>query len=299
MTLETAPPAADLRRLRLAEGSEYVHKKSEDWSHLLLDTHALRVTREWLATPAAYLFLGRHIEHNAGTGRGKTLALAEAYRRLAAEAVVTSASGLSREVIYLRTRDLKRLNFTERNAMLDRCSRAYGLLVDEVGKEPGGPGFRGFPREDIAQDIADMMEARGDRGRRTVVAGNLTPDQIFDRYGPRLTSRAVIRGGRKWIVQVEGPDLRDEDLIPPLPESVTEVRKEMTSEEIGTAASNALRSFGADLARSKSGRRGSERSDRDALERSMLAARLLSITERAARGGAQWARALMREAAGG
>lgn len=290
-TIDLRPPEEAMRRLDLAR---------EDPT-LLLSTHALEEARAWLRSSATYLVFCRHPEQKAGTGRGKTLAMTLAWRGLRQQAA-RAGQQRPREVLYLRARDLKRLGESERDKLLLRLSLVFGLVVDELGTEPGGPGFLGFPREDICRELADVLETRGDRGLRTVFGGNGTTDQTFKRYGQRLLSRVSLNGGGRWIIKVEGEDLRVHPQWRPLPECSTprgSTRQEpdLSGQELKARSDAALKKLRGLVGQKRiTPSPPSDIDDVSAEQRRILAAKLLVAVEAAAEKRTPWAMKLLRDA---
>lgn len=171
----------------------------------LQDTHAVRVARSWLDERAwALVLLG-------GVGRGKSQAAAWLWHALRYEAIEHAqrpghfeAAG---EVLWLRARTLGRLDLTDRGVVLGRLSRAYGLVLDELGHEDH------FARASPRSALSDLVEQRGDEQRRTVITSNLPREKFVATYGDRLMSRLHGAGRHKdgsarWVITVQGDDLR-------------------------------------------------------------------------------------------
>nr|MCH9683766.1 hypothetical protein [Deltaproteobacteria bacterium] len=121
--------------------------------------------------------------------------------------------------------------------------------------------------------------------------GNATVEETFARYGQRLLSRAI-EGGRGWLVQVKGDDLRVGDRVPPLPTEREVDGPWLEPVVLGARAAKAGRRYRGELVEAKRLPPPAtvERRDGEALARSMAAARLLAYTEEAARRGEPWAR---------
>ena len=287
-TIELRPPSEPMRRLDLAA----------EHPELLLRTHALTQACEWLRSSATYLVFCRREDQKAGTGRGKTLAMTAAFRGLVRQAAIAGRERPG-EVLYLRARHLKRLSEGERSELLLRLERVFGLVVDELGTEPGGPGFTGFPREDICRDLADVLETRGDRGLRTVFGGNATKEQTFKRYGQRLLSRVSVNGGGRWVVKVEGEDLRVHEQWRPVPEASSKngpesEARQLTAEEMTSRSHAALEQLGWVVERKKvAGAGGGGLDDESMGRRRILASKLLVAVEAAAEKGEGWAERLL------
>lgn len=177
-------------------------------SEALQDTHAMAIAREWVASDAwALLLLG-------AVGRGKSQAAAWLWLRLRHLDLLDADHHhrLRRGVLWLRARVLQRLDWQTRAATLSRCAGAYGLVVDELGGED----------EKTSEALSDILEQRGDEGRRTVLTSNLEPAAFAARYGDRLISRLraggiTDKGSARWAAVVRGGDLRGSD-VEPVPE---------------------------------------------------------------------------------
>jgi len=74
------------------------------------------------------------------------------------------------------------------------------LLIDDLGTEP-------MMRNITVEYLFTLLNERGAAKRHTVVATNLAPAQIKERYGERVASRLLDRS-RSYIVQLRGRDLR-------------------------------------------------------------------------------------------
>lgn len=74
------------------------------------------------------------------------------------------------------------------------------LLIDDLGTEP-------MMRNITVEYLFTLLNERLAAGRHTVVATNLTPVQIKERYGERVASRLLDRT-RCRCVQLKGKDLR-------------------------------------------------------------------------------------------
>lgn len=201
----------------------------------LLPTHAMRVARAWKKTRAwALVLLG-------GVGRGKSQAAAWLWHALRHEAIAHAqrpghcdAAG---EVLWLRARTLQRVGLDERGVLLGRLARCYGLVIDELGGEDH------YDRASPRGALSDLIEERGDAARRTVITSNFpTAKELYKVYKDRLASRLHAagrdeNGDAKWVVVVEGADLRglDEEINPdegPTEEPVTEDRKREILDEL-------------------------------------------------------------------
>ena len=76
------------------------------------------------------------------------------------------------------------------------------LLIDDLGTEP-------MMRNITVEYLFTLLNERAAGKRHTVVATNLSPTQIKERYGERVASRLLDKTGFK-IVQMKGKDLRQQ-----------------------------------------------------------------------------------------
>ena len=74
------------------------------------------------------------------------------------------------------------------------------LLIDDLGSEP-------MWRNVTVEYLFTLLNERGAAGRHTVVATNLTPTGLKERYGERVASRLLDRT-RSAAIQLKGKDLR-------------------------------------------------------------------------------------------
>ena len=74
------------------------------------------------------------------------------------------------------------------------------LLIDDLGTEP-------MMRNITIEYLFTLLNERGAARRHTVVATNLTPDDIKNRYGERVASRLLDRSAGKMLL-FKGRDLR-------------------------------------------------------------------------------------------
>lgn len=74
------------------------------------------------------------------------------------------------------------------------------LLIDDLGTEP-------MMRNITVEYLFTLLNERVAANRHTVVATNLTPAQIKDRYGERVASRLLDKS-RCCMIRLEGKDLR-------------------------------------------------------------------------------------------
>ena len=75
------------------------------------------------------------------------------------------------------------------------------LLIDDLGTEP-------MMRNITVEYLFTLLNERIASKRHTVVATNLTPVQLKERYGERVSSRLLDRT-RCRAVQLKGKDLRN------------------------------------------------------------------------------------------
>lgn len=85
----------------------------------------------------------------------------------------------------------------------DENSPLFGaelLLIDDLGAEPANSAVS-------ADSLFALFDHRCAEGRFTCAASNLTPGEIAQRYGPRITSRLMDAGCSK-VLSLSGRDLR-------------------------------------------------------------------------------------------
>lgn len=157
-------------------------------------TPAVAAVAEWLASGSTFLLLV------GGAGTGKTVAAANVLR----EARVAYGAGryaYSAEAgLFVRAAGLARALFTgDERGLLERARRVPWLIVDEVGGEYADVGGRWLA------EFEDLLDARHEARRRTILTSNLTTDELRTRLGDRIRSR-IAGAGR--IVSVGREDLR-------------------------------------------------------------------------------------------
>lgn len=171
LLLDAGVPLTDAMSTALVDGT-------------LASTRALQVTSGWLGGPRSVLVL-------LGTpGTGKTVA--------AAHAALTRIS--RGPLVYVRESALARWS------MFARYDREWAaavscatLIVDELGTA----GARDL--DAARQALLRITDDRMGRGRRTVLVGNLTPDDLGRRYDERLLDRLREIG---FLSEVKGPSMR-------------------------------------------------------------------------------------------
>ena len=82
----------------------------------------------------------------------------------------------------------------------DQLLEAPLLLVDDLGSEP-------MMKNITVEYLFTLLNERMAAGRRTVIATNLSPVQLKERYGERVASRLLDRS-KGLLIQLEGKDLR-------------------------------------------------------------------------------------------
>ena len=88
---------------------------------------------------------------------------------------------------------------TGASVSFDEMLRCPMLLIDDLGTEPM---FKNITIEYLFTLLNERMAS----GRHTVIATNLTPGQLQERYGERVLSRMIDRSSR--IIRLTGNDLR-------------------------------------------------------------------------------------------
>ena len=84
--------------------------------------------------------------------------------------------------------------------MLDSLLDPDLLIIDDLGTEPV---LRNVTKEYLLAVIQERML----KHKATLISTNLSPEQIFDRYGERLFSR-ITHKGKSLLINIEGNDLR-------------------------------------------------------------------------------------------
>jgi len=75
------------------------------------------------------------------------------------------------------------------------------LLIDDLGTEP-------MMRNITVEYLFTLLNERGAAKRHTVIATNLTPVELKERYGERVASRLLDKSAC-WTIQFTGKDLRN------------------------------------------------------------------------------------------
>jgi hypothetical protein len=166
--------------------------------------------RRWMANPVMLLLVigGRLV------GRGKTyLALAVAAEAATAgvavrhrgRGVTTDPQVIRRwtQIDYLAA--LRPDGSKVGHGQIREEAHTAGLLVlDDLGAEVDAEAT-----ETARRELVSLIEARLAAGRRTVITTNLSPTEIRDRFGERLTNRLVDMTV-SMTIKVEGDDLRQQ-----------------------------------------------------------------------------------------
>lgn len=146
-------------------------------------TEALEAAQEWLTQKRTWLVL------LGGTGTGKTVAAVWAMREAARQA----------EPVAFRTAAaLSRMSgFNEGAVELERLQRVSLLVVDDVGAEAQTSWGQGL--------LSELLDARHQGFRRTIITSNLGQEAFKQRIGERLVDR-IREDGR--VVMLGGRTLR-------------------------------------------------------------------------------------------
>jgi len=134
------------------------------------ETSALRAVRDWDGDPGLHHVLVLM----GGTGCGKSLA-----------GVWWLGTGRRSHgrvpLAFVKAVDFVALGLYDDR--VTRYKRARRLVLDDLGEEPGdATGF-------AASRIGDLIDARSEYGRPTVITTNAPRDRLLARYGARVTSR--------------------------------------------------------------------------------------------------------------
>lgn len=190
------------------------------WPGLILDTHATRVAHEWLRSGAWGLVLASHPNDPAGSGRGKSLAVVLLFGWLDGDThrpfpPTGFGNRHSRERLYVNASDLNLLDGEDRADLKEACRAmkdCEALFIDDLGAED----------ETVQPFLRQVLERRGGAEKLTIMAATITPSEVQARYGARFVSRMRDgglddAGQPRWIVAVEGEDLRGSTKAPALP----------------------------------------------------------------------------------
>jgi len=179
---------------------------------LLMHSHARKVATEWWTDPQAW-----GLVMYSPVGNGKSQAMAELY-----EAAYAARPSPSHRVLWLRARLLEQLDWIDRAAVIARCKAAWMLLIDEL--PTAAEIERGRVKRDTVATLGDIFEDRGDAGRCTVATSNSSRADFGSLWGDRLISRlregGLDAGRVRWLVEIQGDDLRG--VVEPLPEEQPE-----------------------------------------------------------------------------
>jgi len=146
------------------------------------DTDALKGVREWLAGDAQWcLVLG-----NIGTGKS-----------IAARWAVDQVARTGRRAYFERAFDVARLSTWNDAGRLDALEKCHLLALDDVGTEGASDHSR--------TSIRALLDARHERGNRTIVTSNLVNGKLSRWLGERITDR--IRASHCKVV-VDGESMR-------------------------------------------------------------------------------------------
>ena len=132
-----------------------------------------------------------------GTGVGKTFLLNCIYER-----VVSRGQSAIRVTAFRMFEAMRRQHFADGSGEVDfaQLLSVPLLLIDDLGSEPM---MRNITVEYLFTLLNERMAAR----RHTVIATNLSPLQLQEKYGERVSSRLLDRT-RCAVIKLEGKDLR-------------------------------------------------------------------------------------------
>lgn len=146
-------------------------------------TKALEAAKGWWRTKQDKPFLGLW----GPPGLGKSVAAAYLAAKWGESApwwkdLATGAN--TRTVVWLNAPELGRLTLLkeQEEALLADARRAHLLVVDDVELEGGQAGLRA---------LGQLLSARADSLKATVLTGNLVPKRLRDIYGSHLADRLV------------------------------------------------------------------------------------------------------------
>ena len=139
----------------------------------------------------------RNLLLTGASGLGKTFLLNCVFER-----VVSRGKPAIRVTAFRMFEQMRRQHFgedTERE--FDALLEAPLLLIDDLGTEP-------MMRNITVEYLFTLLNERAAAKRHTVIATNLTPVQLKERYGERVASRLLDRTSC-GAVQLRGKDLRN------------------------------------------------------------------------------------------
>ena len=130
-------------------------------------------------------------------GLGKTFLLNCVFER------VTARGGSAVRITAFRLFEAMRqqhVGSEEDGALFASLIDAPLLLIDDLGTEP-------MMRNITVEYLFTLLNERGAAKRHTVIATNLTPVELKERYGERVASRLLDKS-TCWTLQFKGKDLR-------------------------------------------------------------------------------------------
>ena len=143
-------------------------------------------------TPYSIILLAGH------TGVGKTFALectaSEVIKRGYTANFITAFQLNNQFLKYHTCFDANKQSYMDMLLLPDL------LVIDDLGTEPV---LRNVTKEYLLAVIQERML----KHKATLISTNLSPEQIFDRYGERLFSR-ITHKGKSLLINIEGNDLR-------------------------------------------------------------------------------------------
>lgn len=130
-------------------------------------------------------------------GLGKTFLLNCVYER-----VVSRGQSAVRVTAFRMFEAMRRQHFSDASGEMDfdQLLSAPLLLIDDLGSEP-------MMRNITVEYLFTLLNERIAARRHTVIATNLSPLQLQQRYGERVSSRLLDRS-RCAVIKLEGKDLR-------------------------------------------------------------------------------------------
>ncbi len=130
-------------------------------------------------------------------GLGKTFLLNCVYER-----VISRGHSAVRITAFRMFEAMRRRCFAQDggDVSFDRLLDAPLLLIDDLGSEP-------MMKNITVEYLFTLLNERLAAGRHTLIATNLSPVQLKERYGERVSSRLLDRS-KGLLIQLEGKDLR-------------------------------------------------------------------------------------------